>query len=44
MKNNIKYGDKPWTSVSSIERKCDGVKVDISDGNTKGFQFGTSDS
>ena len=29
--------------MSSIERKCDGIKVDISDGNIKGFQFGTSD-
>ena len=39
----IKVGYKPWTSVSSIERKCDGIKVDNSDGNTEGFPFGTSD-
>ena len=43
MKNNIKDGDKPWTAVSSIEIKCDGIKVDIYDGNTKGFAFGRYD-
>ena len=29
--------------MSSIERKCDGIKVDIFDENTEGFPVGTSD-
>ena len=42
-KDNIKYGDKPLTAVSSIERKCDVIKEDNFDGNVEGFSVGTSD-
>ena len=41
---NIKCGDKPWTEVSSIERKCDGIKVDNYDEKTVRFTVGTSGS
>ena len=26
--DSIRYGNKPWTEVGSIERKCDCIKED----------------
>ena len=33
LKDNIKDGDKPWTTVNYIEQKYDGKKEDNFDGN-----------
>ena len=41
---NIKDGDKPWTAVIYIERKCDGMKEEFFYGNIEGFLVGKSDS
>ena len=44
MKYKIKDGYKPWTGVSSIEHKCDGIKVDKFNGNKEGCPFVKFDS
>ena len=43
MKDNIKYGDKLWNTVGSLDSISDCIRVDNSDGNTEGFQVGTYD-
>ena len=44
MKDNIKVGDKPWTTVSYIEWKRGRIKEEIFYRNTKCFPLVTSDS
>ena len=43
LKDSIKDGEKPWTTVGYIEQKCDVIKEDNFDGNLEGFPVGTFD-
>ena len=43
MKDNIKYSDKIWYTVGSIDYIYGGISVDNYDGNAEGFPVGTSD-
>ena len=39
LKDIIKYGDKPLTTVGTPELICDGINEDNSGGNSEGLTF-----